>query len=178
MKILRTLPFVVVALLSVYSSAAGAPPSLMWVLGVLFTLVAAAMSLAGYADLPTMWGFTESPETPQREKQRRLVIGLSLAVVVSVLALHWPLRACFWLSRPALERVALQARAAPFRAPQSAGLFTIQDVDLNGGEAVLWLDGDGGEPTILVRKSSSAAASRSGSDRIDLDEQWYFYSEL
>lgn len=173
MKILRTLPFVVAAMLCVLASAAGASSRALWVLGVLCLVMAAAVSAFGYVESPTRWGVFEVPERPRVQRRRLQIIGLSLAVICSAAVLQWPLRACFWLSRPALERLAQQVRRGEVVDPQDVGPFTIKGARLDKGQVVLWLDDN-----VLVRKVPGREPRWSNQETTDLDSSWSLYHEM
>lgn len=179
MKILRTLPFVLAALFVVWGSIAGGPASFPLVLALFLTVMAAVVSGFGYVDEPAKWGSWELAEAPRLRKRRRIIVGLSLSVMFSISTLQWPLRACFWLSWPALERIAQQARRGPIETPQSVGPFTISNVRVRGGNIELWLGGDSVVSKVLVLEARGQGHAWSGAemDRVELGGQWCFYSE-
>jgi hypothetical protein len=176
MKLLRTLPFILAALLVLWVGASGVSSKLLWVLSIFLTVVAWLTSLFGYAESPKNWGVYEVPEHPRLAKRRRAVIGLSLAVMFSTAALQWPLRACFQLSQPALERLALQAQRGSIATPQSVGLFAIMvaKFDVEKGRLVLWLDND----NVLIRHAPGKKVWWFNRETTGLDSQWSLYIEM
>jgi hypothetical protein len=86
-----------------------------------------------------------------RSRNERLwpVLGggiICLALVGSVAIFHWPLRAAWLLSRPPLDRLAVDVRAGrPLPRPGRFGLFRIVAADVNRqGIVSLWVDPDPG----------------------------------
>lgn len=181
MELLRTLPFVVVAFLTVLMSAGGTNPGFISFAAILLTPIAAVLSAFGYVELPTTWGLPKSVDTPEVKQRRIAVVGSSVAVIYLTVVSQWPIRLCFWMSRPALERVAQQAKHGRVKVPQQAGFFTIDIVEADGNEVVQWLDEsdkEQGEPTVLVHRVPGMAPAFTDSEVLDLDSQWYFYSEM
>lgn len=173
MKILRTLPFVLAALLTVFVSAAGASSRMLCVLGLMCLVMATAVSLFGYEEWPTKWGAWAVEERPQVQKRRLRVIGLSLMVIFSVAVSQWPLRLSFWMARPALERVAQQVQHGTFKAHQAAGLFIIVSAEAGKDRVMLRLDDN-----VLIRHAPGKKVRWSGEETTVLDSKWSLYCEM
>lgn len=76
--------------------------------------------------------------------RRRLVMTLvCIALIVSVAMTMWPLRVTFYLSQPALERLAARVEAGDaLTFPQRAGLFQVWRAERGANTSFLWLDPD------------------------------------
>lgn len=173
MRILRTLPFVMVAPLVVWASAAGASSRFLLVMSLFCLPIAWLISLIGYAEPLTRWGVYEIPERPKFQKRRRVIVGLSLAITFSTAALQWPLRACFWAARPALERIAQQVQRGVDIVPQSIGPLRIEAGKSHGGQVALWLDDN-----VLVREVPGKTPQWSRQSATNLDGSWTLYHEM
>jgi hypothetical protein len=101
-----------------------------------------------------------------------------LALIVSVAAVHWPLRVAHALSRPALDQVARDLRGGqPFAGPARVGLFTIAEAEVNqAGIVCLWVDTNPGGKTGFVQGGPDHVPSNLWSV-INLDDRWQFIHE-
>jgi hypothetical protein len=81
--------------------------------------------------------------SPRARRVNGALVLASVAVYCTVPTTHWPLRAAFLLSKPALESVALDLQSGKrFNGRLRVGLFAIQKAeiyDLNG-KVCLWTD--------------------------------------
>lgn len=102
----------------------------------------------------------------------------TLAILLSVATLHWPLRAAYFLSRPSFDQVATQVRAGnPPKQAQWIGLFHIRKAEIyHNGIVCLWTDDDPAGPTGFVQYSSEQLPFNLWS-HIPLDHSWQFISE-
>ena len=118
-----------------------------------FTL-GAGVAWANLASAPSV------PKRVPRPAAWSLVVGLTL-LPVSMIASHWPMRAAFRISRPALDRLADRVAAGETLArPEWAGLFLVRKVsrvDVGPGNIPLVVENDSTGHTFLIRASSPAA---------------------
>lgn len=118
-----------------------------------------------------------------RSKKRRtwpVLVGafVSLATIVSVMAVHWPLRAGYFLSRASLDHLAQDVRAGqPFVGPKRVGLFTVVEAEISRhGIVCLWVDADPEGKTGFVRCGPDHVPFNLWS-MVSLDDRWQFISE-
>ena len=108
-----------------------------------FTLVPVAAVCAGWLGIKS-WLVQRhgQPESVLKADVRRWrPVGWFAAGVVLLVLLKVPLRVAFLASRPALERVAAQARAAPAAPfPARAGWYRITDVEDHYGMILIFTD--------------------------------------
>ena len=119
----------------------------------------------------------------RRHTQRRVLPGvaaaiLSLTVIASVAATHWPLRIAYVLSRGSFDAVAQRVRRGDYvTTPLRAGLFTIQRAELSShGIVCLWTEPHGGGSTGFVQCRRDHVPFNLFSI-VRLDERWQFISE-
>lgn len=100
-----------------------------------------------------------------------------IAVIVSVITFHWPLRVVHSFAHPSLERIAQGVRdGRPLTFPARVGLFTIKDVEVRNGVLALWIDLDPSGRVGFVHTGSTNLPFNLWS-RIKLDDQWQFIAE-
>jgi hypothetical protein len=101
-----------------------------------------------------------------------------LALIASVVSLHWPLRAAYVLSRPSLDRVAQEVHAGQqWAGPTRVGLFTVVQVEVRrDGIVCLWVDDDPGGKTGFVRCGPDHVPFNLWS-KVSLDDRWQFIAE-
>lgn len=119
----------------------------------------------------------------RRYTRRRVLPALavptvSLAIIISVAATHWPLRAAYGLSRGSLDAVAQRTRSGEKVATTvRAGFFTIRRAELSQhGIVCLWTHPNPGGSTGFVQCHRDYVLFNLWSI-IRLDDRWQFISE-
>ena len=119
----------------------------------------------------------------RRHTQRRILPALyasvlSLVVIISVAASHWPLRVSYALSRCSFDAVAQRVRnGEQVTTPMRAGLFTIQRAGLSRHDIVcLWTQLDPGGNTGFVQCRREYVPFNLWS-MVKLDDRWQYISE-
>jgi hypothetical protein len=102
----------------------------------------------------------------------------AVAVIISVAATHWPLRASYLLSRSSLEAVARRVRRGePVAQPMRVGLFNIQRAELSDrGIVCLWTQWNLGGSTGFVQCRRDDVPFNLFAI-VRLDHGWQFISE-
>lgn len=102
----------------------------------------------------------------------------SLALIASVVTMHWPLRASYLLSRPALDQLARDVQAGqPLPGPTRVGLFTIKQVEVSRqGIVCLWVDLNPAGKEGLVQCGPAHPPFNLWS-MISLDDRWQYIAE-
>ena len=101
-----------------------------------------------------------------------------LLVIASVAVTHWPLRAAYVLSRPALDALGARVSSGE-RVPEPirAGLFIVRAAELSRGRIVcLWTDLNPSGRIGFVRHPPNHVPFNLWS-QIALDDDWQFISE-
>jgi hypothetical protein len=126
----------------------------------------------------TCWLLTSSRFARHRRWPILLGAITCLAIIASVMTIHWPLRARYLLSRPSLDRLAEDVRAGqPFAGPTQVGLFTIVEAEVNRhGIVCLWIDGNPSGKTGFVQCGPDYIPFNLWS-MVSLDDRWQFISE-
>ncbi len=103
---------------------------------------------------------------------------LSMVIIFSVAATHWPLHVTYALSRDAFDIVAKRVRAGEQVAtPFRAGYFTVQRAELSHrGIVCLWTQPDPGGSTGFVQCRRDNVPFNLWSI-VRLDDRWQFISE-
>jgi hypothetical protein len=119
----------------------------------------------------------------RRHTQRRVLPILvapilSLVVIISVAATHWPLRIAYAWSRDSFDGVAQRIRSGEHvTTPLRAGLFTIQRAELSHhGIVCLWTQPNPGGSTGFVQCRRDYVPFNLWS-MVRLDDRWQFISE-
>jgi len=119
----------------------------------------------------------------RRHTQRRVLPVLaapvlSLTIIISVAATHWPLRVSYALSRSAFDALALRVRSGEhITTPMRAGLFSIQRAELSHHDIVcLWTQPAPGGSTGFVQCRRDYVPFNLWS-MVTLDDRWQFISE-
>ena len=119
----------------------------------------------------------------RRHTQRRVLPALaapilSLAVIISVAATHWPLRVAYAWSRDSFDAVAQRVRSGEHvTTPLRAGLFTIQRAELSHhGIVCLWTQPHPSGSTGFVQCRRDYVPFNLWS-MVRLDDRWQFISE-
>jgi hypothetical protein len=119
----------------------------------------------------------------RRQTQRRVLPALlaailSLSVIVSVAATHWPLRATYVLSRTSFDAVAQRVRNGEnVTMPLRAGLFTIRRAERSQqGIVCLWTQPNPSGSMGFVQCPRNHVPFNLWSI-IRLDDRWQFISE-
>lgn len=114
----------------------------------------------------------------QRSWPAVLGAAVSLAIIVSVMAVHWPLRTGYFLSRCSLDRLAQDVRAGqPFVGPKRVGLFTIVGAETSRhGIVCLWVDANPTGKTGFVQCGPDHVPFNLWS-MVSLDDRWQFIAE-
>ena len=117
-------------------------------------------------------------QTKSRPMPALAALILSLAVIISVAATHWPLRVTYALSRASFDRVAQRIRnGESITTPLRAGLFTIQRAELSHHDIVcLWTKPQPGGSTGFVQCRRDYVPFNLWS-MVRLDDRWQFISE-
>ena len=107
-----------------------------------------------------------------------VVLILSLAVIISVAATHWPLWVTYSLSRRSFDAVAQRIRSGEHvTTPLRAGLFTIQRAELSHhGIVCLWTEPHPSGSTGFVQCRRDYVPFNLWSI-VRLDDRWQFISE-
>lgn len=118
-----------------------------------------------------------------RSKQQRpwpVLVGAAtcLAIIASVMTVHWPLRGGYYLSRASLDQLAQNVRAGqPFVGPSRIGLFTIVEAEISQhGIVCLWVNADPSGKTGFVQCNPDYVPFNLWS-MVSLDDRWQFISE-
>jgi hypothetical protein len=123
-----------------------------------------------------LWGFARC----KRQQLWPVFVAAAtcLVVIASVVTLHWPLRARYILSRPALDQLAQDVRAGKvFVGPRRIGLFTIVEAEVNRhGIVCLWIDANPTGKTGLVQCTPDYVPFNLWS-MVNLDQRWQFIAE-
>lgn len=93
------------------------------------------------------WGLVQRRRVAgQRVAPALLAPALCLAILISIIATHWPLRVSYLLSRDAFDSLARKVRAGePIATPLRVGSFTIREVGVSErGIVCLWTETDRG----------------------------------
>ena len=103
---------------------------------------------------------------------------LTLVVIISVAATHWPLRASYAVSRDSFDAVAQRIRSGEhITTPLRAGLFTIRSVEVSRHDIVcLWTRTDSSGYTGFVQCRRDHVPFNLWSI-VSLDDRWQFISE-
>jgi hypothetical protein len=119
----------------------------------------------------------------RRHTQRRVLTALvapiiSLAIIISVAATHWPLRVAYAWSRVSFDAVAQRVRSGErVQTPLRAGLFTIQRAEISHHDIVcLWTQPHPSGSTGFVQCRRDYVPFNLWS-MVRLDERWQFISE-
>jgi hypothetical protein len=119
----------------------------------------------------------------RRHTQRRILPVLaapilSLAVIISVAATHWPLHIAYAWSRESFDTIAQRVRSGEHVAtPLRAGLFTVQRAELSyHGIVCLWTHPDPAGSTGFVQCRRDYVPFNLWSI-VRLDDRWQFISE-
>jgi hypothetical protein len=110
---------------------------------------------------------------------RRAVGGfiITIVLIVSVALWHWPFRAAYALSRPALERAATEVRAGHSFEGRRVGVFLVRRAEVSRtGIVCLWVDTNPSGRTGFVQTPPQYVPFNLWS-QISLDAQWQFISE-
>lgn len=101
-----------------------------------------------------------------------------LALITSVVTIHWPLRAAYLLSRPSLDQVAEDVQAGrAFAGPAQVGLFTIHQAQLNNhGIVCLWVDMNPAGKAGFVKCRPNYVPANTWSV-VSLDDHWQYIAE-
>ena len=104
--------------------------------------------------------------------------AISLAVIISVVATHWPIRVAYAWSRASLDAVAQRVRGGErVQTPLRAGLFTIQRAEFSHhGIVCLWTQPNPGGSTGFVQCRRDYVPFNLWS-LVRLDDRWQFISE-
>jgi hypothetical protein len=90
---------------------------------------------------------------------------------------QWPMRVCFWCSRPALDHLANEALADPpnaqLLAGQWAGLYRIEGVRVLGASVVLYLDEDEGNYAFVRAPGATKDLIHHHGNHADDDDREY-----
>jgi hypothetical protein len=124
----------------------------------------------------SLLGFTCS----KRQRLWPVIVAAAtcLAIIASVVTVHWPLRARYVLSRSSLDQLAQNVRAGePLVGPTRVGLFTIVEAEVNRhGIVCLWTDTNPSGKTGFVQCRPDYVPFNLWS-MVSLDECWQFISE-
>ena len=119
----------------------------------------------------------------RRHTQRRVLPALvapilSLTVITSVAATHWPLRVAYAWSRESFDAVAQRVRSGEhITTPLRAGLFIIQRAELSQqGIVCLWTHSNSSGSTGFVQCRRDYVPFNLWS-MVRLDDRWQFISE-
>lgn len=101
-----------------------------------------------------------------------------LAFLASVVTVHWPLRAAYFMSRPSLDRLARDVRAGHRLAgPARVGLFIINQAEVSRhGIVCLWVDPNPSGKTGFVQCGPDYVPFNLWS-MVHLDDRWQFIAE-
>lgn len=101
-----------------------------------------------------------------------------LALILSVVTTHWPVRAAYLVSRPSLDRLARDVRGGrQILAPTQAGLFTIRHAEMSQqGMVCLWVDPNPAGKMGFVQCRPDSLSFNLWS-RIHLDNRWQLIAE-
>lgn len=111
--------------------------------------------------------------------RRQLFAGIAtIATLLSVATLNWPLRAAYVLSRPSLDRIAAEVQAGELPvAPCTIGLFRVRKAEMHpNGVVCLWTNDDPAGRTGFVQTEASDLPFNLWS-HTSLDNSWQFISE-
>ena len=116
--------------------------------------------------------------TRRRPMPALAALILSLAVIISVAATHWPLRVTYALSRASFDRVAQRLRNRErITTPLRAGFFTIQRAELSHHDIVcLWTRPQPGGSTGFIQCRHNYVPFNLWS-MVRLHDRWQFISE-
>lgn len=181
---MKTIPLLLVALLTLWYSAVGAEITwiMVWSTGAMLFSFAAV-----FLPWPHRRPLT-SPSTAPRLKRGwlpgwlpgLLVICLCFLLHWSILTTQWPLHMTFELSRPALEKMAESLReGVKIEGPQRAGFFIIRKADIEQypGTVCLWTDLEpNGRMGFLDVPPYGAALPWAWSE-VRLNDRWRFLKE-
>jgi hypothetical protein len=157
------------ALAAVLISATGGEP-------VSVVLLAIVLSMAAIIVGSLLIGY-------RRHTQRRVLPALitpvlSLTIVISVAATHWPLRVSYTLSRSAFDALAARVLSGEhITTPVRTGVFSIQRAELSHqGIVCLWTHPDPAGSTGFVKCRRDYVPFNLWSI-VRLDNRWQFISE-
>jgi hypothetical protein len=92
-----------------------------------------------------------------------LVVAVAVSVIASMLATHWPLKLAFYLSSPALNRLADRVESGEaMTKPEWAGLYLIYSVRAFNatGDLILRANATRGMMAGFIRRSGAAKGAR------------------
>jgi hypothetical protein len=167
---MKSIPFVLTVLLSLWFSAIGTEPFMLAVAST------GAMLLSWLVSLFLPWSRREAV-TLQRVHSGKRIVGWSVLLYVSILVTQWPLRLTFALSRPALEQMAQSLRSGnKLQGPQRAGFFLIREASFKfyPDTVCLWIALEPNGNRGFIQGPSNVMQSAS---HIWLDKRWRLVEE-
>jgi hypothetical protein len=172
-RLLRTLPLILATFVVIGMSLL-AYESLTMVLGG-FLLVMMATLATLLADICSGKSVFSRRKWSRKSWQ---LVGIYLAVCLSVWMTDWPLRIAFALSRPTLERAAQELKVGkPVPSPRFIGLFYIWRAELNGkGQPCFWTALDSTGPAGFVLAPFGDPHYNLWS-KVTLSNDWYLIKE-
>ncbi len=177
---MRVLPFFIVAALTSGFSFLGSHPAHVFVFSIFMLSVAAVLLAVSYAERPYSWRQTKTAVSRHSNRMTMIIISASVALTISVLVTHWPLRLSYSLSKASLNRIAKQVTSGTKAlSPQSASVFSVTRADVDNGLVCLWIDEDMGEPIGFVQGSLNKIKARFPDyNIIVLDGNWCLVNSL
>ena len=181
---MRSVPFVVAAILTIILSFEGLHPFLMAFAAFFLLLFASLALLVMCAEWPSSWGRPRKERSARVVRWTRAIITICVVLTFSVPLTHWPLRLSFSLSKPSLEKMAARVAAGEkIRVPQTVGAFDLTYISQgDDGTVCLWVEGDEddrGEPAYFVQGPADKVKTEwKGYDVVILDDDWSFVSSM
>jgi hypothetical protein len=137
--------------------------------------------LASVVFVPIVPGFGLAWAASQPSRGRKgaaaLVVGLVVALAISIVQTHWPLRLGFHVSSPALNRLADRVNVGgTIRPGERAGLYAIRGGSIVGGDTMLVIDPDPAGLSAFVRKGTAMPGPRREwlEDGYDKGDRWLY----
>ena len=113
-----------------------------------------------------------------RSRTYWLAGAITAAILASVATTHWPLRAAYAISRPAIVQVAAQVEVGkPLTHPFWIGTFRIARAELDKGVVCLWTGLAPRGRLGFVQQSSQEQQKFNTWSMLQLDSDWQFLAE-